>query len=180
MDDVLVDSHLKSLLASSDSNDKEPMRVLESRIKEIGFLIVEKLEKPWGATFRMSDTQVERFCELFFTGIDLPEIKNTTISPKLLLIAPGMRFSWQKHNRRAEFWRVVHGPVGLIRSDSDEQPQELEVFHEGETIDLPAGTRHRLVGLGSWGLIAEIWLHSDPKNPSDEADIVRLQDDFGR
>jgi mannose-6-phosphate isomerase len=29
-------------------------------------------------------------------------------------------------------------------------------------------------------MIAEIWQHTDPENPSDENDIVRLQDDFGR
>ncbi|MCU0327251.1 MAG: phosphoheptose isomerase, partial [Spirosomaceae bacterium] len=40
--------------------------------------------------------------------------------------------------------------------------------------------RHRLVGVNEWGIIAEIWQHTDPKNPSDENDIVRVQDDFGR
>jgi len=29
-------------------------------------------------------------------------------------------------------------------------------------------------------LVAEIWQHTDPKHPSNEEDIVRLQDDFGR
>jgi hypothetical protein len=40
--------------------------------------------------------------------------------------------------------------------------------------------RHRLVGLGDWGVLAEIWQHTDLQNPSDEEDIVRLQDDYGR
>ena len=39
---------------------------------------------------------------------------------------------------------------------------------------------HRLVGLSNWGIIAEIWQHTDPEKPSDEEDIVRVQDDFGR
>ena len=42
------------------------------------------------------------------------------------------------------------------------------------------GERHRLIGLEGWGIVAEIWQHTDPENPSDEDDIVRLQDDFGR
>jgi hypothetical protein len=29
-------------------------------------------------------------------------------------------------------------------------------------------------------LVAEIWQHTDPENPSDEDDIVRVSDDFGR
>jgi mannose-6-phosphate isomerase len=42
------------------------------------------------------------------------------------------------------------------------------------------GERHRLIGLDSWRIVAEIWQHTDLENPSDEDDIVRLQDDFGR
>jgi mannose-6-phosphate isomerase len=37
-----------------------------------------------------------------------------------------------------------------------------------------------LVGLDQWGVVAEIWQHTDVTNLSDESDIVRLQDDFGR
>jgi hypothetical protein len=29
-------------------------------------------------------------------------------------------------------------------------------------------------------LVAEIWQHTDPDHPSNEDDIVRVQDDFGR
>ncbi|NBV85915.1 MAG: phosphoheptose isomerase, partial [Verrucomicrobia bacterium] len=32
----------------------------------------------------------------------------------------------------------------------------------------------------TWGIVAEIWLHTDPSAPSDENDIIRLDDDFGR
>ncbi|HZI23492.1 MAG TPA: phosphoheptose isomerase, partial [Chryseolinea sp.] len=50
----------------------------------------------------------------------------------------------------------------------------------GEIIRLKQGQRHRLVGLDGWGMIAEIWQHTDASKPSDEDDIVRVQDDFGR
>jgi hypothetical protein len=40
--------------------------------------------------------------------------------------------------------------------------------------------RHRLVGLDRPAVVAEIWSHTDPKHPSDEEDIVRLEDDFSR
>ena len=56
----------------------------------------------------------------------------------------------------------------------------METFKEGDQIHLKQGERHRLIGLKKQGLIAEIWLHTDPDHPSDEEDIVRVQDDFGR
>jgi hypothetical protein len=34
--------------------------------------------------------------------------------------------------------------------------------------------------LDGWGIVAEIWRHTDVENPSNEEDIVRVQDDFGR
>jgi len=34
-------------------------------------------------------------------------------------------------------------------------------------------------GIDGWGVVAEIWQHT-ASNPSDEEDIERLQDDFGR
>ena len=49
-----------------------------------------------------------------------------------------------------------------------------------KTLTLKKGERHRLIGLSEWGIIAEIWQHTDAENPSNEDDIVRLQDDFGR
>jgi hypothetical protein len=45
---------------------------------------------------------------------------------------------------------------------------------------LKQGERHRLIGLDGWGIVAEIWQHTNAQQPSDEDDIVRVQDDFGR
>ena len=45
---------------------------------------------------------------------------------------------------------------------------------------LKKGERHRLIGLTDYVVLAEIWQHTDPNNPSDENDIVRLSDDYGR
>ena len=33
---------------------------------------------------------------------------------------------------------------------------------------------------GDWVVVAEIWQHTDIANPTNEQDIVRLADDFGR
>jgi hypothetical protein len=73
----------------------------------------------------------------------------------------------------------VAGKAGVATSNNDEQGpvEELQV---NKVINLPQGQRHRLVGLDAWGMIAEIWQHTNPNHPSDENDIVRLQDDYGR
>ena len=74
---------------------------------------------------------------------------------------------------------MVQGTVGVITSDTDVEGQ-FKRLKPGDEIKLEKGERHRLVGLKEWGVVAEIWQHTDPDNPSDEDDIVRVQDDFGR
>ena len=101
------------------------------------------------------------------------------LSPKILLISPGIRLSWQYHHRRAEIWQVVQGSVGVISSATDVEG-ELRILKAGDEIRVKQGERHRLVGLKEWGVVAEIWQHTNPDYPSDEDDIVRVQDDFGR
>ena len=41
------------------------------------------------------------------------------MSPKILIVKPGARLSWQYHHRRAEIWQVYKGEVGIVRSDKD-------------------------------------------------------------
>ena len=66
----------------------------------------------------------------------------------------------------------------IIRSDDDEQGP-VEHFNEGDQVRLRQGERHRLIGLEDFGVVAEIWQHTK-EVPSDEEDIVRVQDDFKR
>jgi mannose-6-phosphate isomerase-like protein (cupin superfamily) len=101
------------------------------------------------------------------------------LSPKILVVSPGKRLSWQYHHRRAEIWRVISGQAGVKRSVNDEEGA-IDVLNVGDTITLNQGERHRLIGLDDYTVIAEIWQHTDANNPSDEDDIVRVQDDFGR
>ena len=90
----------------------------------------------------------------------------------------GKRLSWQYHHRRAEIWRVVGGPVKVITSNSDKETKPI-IKNFQDIIILNKGERHRLIGGDGWGVIAEIWQHTDTI-PSDEDNIVRVQDDFGR
>ena len=101
------------------------------------------------------------------------------LSPKILVVQPNKRLSWQYHHRRAEIWRVISGNVGVVTSPTDTEGKKVELS-EGESIRLAQGQRHRLVGLNDWGIVAEIWQHTELDHPSDEDDIIRVQDDFGR
>jgi mannose-6-phosphate isomerase len=154
---------------------------VESFIQAQGYTIVDQdHDRPWGGFFVLQEDQAAKFAAQFFPHLSLDAIQITQkLSPKFLVVAPQKRLSWQYHFRRAELWTVVHGPVGVAISETDEQ-QVPGTYQEGECITLPIGQRHRLIGLAQWGVVAEIWQHTDAEHPSDESDIVRLQDDFGR
>jgi len=153
----------------------------EKLIKSLGFRVVSKdFERPWGGFLVIDEDQAQDFSNQFFKGINIEELKiSGKLSPKILIVNPESRLSWQYHNRRAEIWRVYKGEVGIIRSEDDTQ-NEIEIYREGDQITLKQGERHRLIGLDNYGVVAEIWQHTDKNDPSDEEDIVRVQDDFGR
>lgn len=136
-------------------------------------------ERPWGGFFVIDETQIGSFAENYFPHLAGSLSRDQKLSPKILVVAPFKRLSWQYHFRRAEVWRVVEGPVAVAKSDTDEE-QAPQLYQNGEVITLKQGERHRLIGLENWGVVAEIWQHTDPALPSDEEDIVRLQDDFLR
>ena len=153
----------------------------EDLIISKGFKIVSKdFDRPWGGFLVIDESQAQDFSNQFFKGINIETLKiSGKLSPKILIVKPESRLSWQYHHRRAEIWRVYKGEVGIIRSDDDSQ-NEIEIYREGDQITLKQGERHRLIGLDNYGVVAEIWQHTDKNNPSDEEDIVRVQDDFGR
>ena len=160
---------------------KELFQKTKKELKEKGFNIEGyDMERPWGGFFVIDETQAQKFIDTYFTDVEKLEAHIAAkLSPKILLVEPEKRLSWQYHHRRAEMWQVLEGPVGVIRSMTDEQGPVQE-YEAGELITLEQGERHRLVGLDSWGIIAEIWQHVDAEHPSNEDDIVRLEDDFGR
>ena len=137
-------------------------------------------KRPWGGFFVIKEEDAQRFSNIYFDGFDVDTLRKAgKLSPKILAVKPGARLSWQYHHRRAETWRVVKGPVGVIRSFNDTQ-KPMITHQKGDTITLKKGERHRLIGLGGWGIVAEFWQHTDAESPSTEDDIVRLQDDFAR
>jgi mannose-6-phosphate isomerase-like protein (cupin superfamily) len=151
------------------------------QMEALNFKIVQKdKNRPWGGFFVIDEAQAEKFAEHFFPDENFESLKlSEKLSPKILMVAPGKRLSWQYHHRRAEIWRCIEGEVAVATSDTDNEEQK-HILKVGDKIILPQGKRHRLIGLDNWGIVAEIWQHTDATHPSDEDDIVRLQDDFGR
>ena len=156
-------------------------REIEQQLTEQGFSISQQDQsRPWGGFFVLNEDQAQRFSDLYFDGMSVEKLRiSGKLSPKILIVAPQKRLSWQYHHRRAEIWRVIRGTVGVVTSETDEEG-EVKIQVPGSLITLRQGERHRLVGLAEWGVLAEIWQHTDASSPSDEDDIVRVQDDFGR
>lgn len=156
---------------------------LMAEARGFGLEVLEELssfDRPWGGFLRFSEQCLPQFYAAYWQEIKVPRHdEGLRLDPKILLVAPGARLSLQYHHRRSEHWRVLDGPV-KIEIGPDGSRLESLVFQTGEVVRIPCGAWHRLQGLQCWGRVAEIWHSVDPNNPSDEDDIVRVQDDFGR
>ena len=154
---------------------------IEKQVEKAGFRIDKQdRSRPWGGFFVIDEAQAPLFIETYFPHLSVADFAGyEKLSPKILIVAPHKRLSWQYHFRRAEIWKLIGGKASVVTSDTDVQ-KNLHVLKIGEVVNLKQGERHRLVGMDEWGIVAEIWQHTDLKNPSDEDDIVRLDDDFGR
>jgi len=170
-----------NLNLSINTEKKSVFEQIEAELKKENFTILSQDQtRPWGGFFVLDESQAEVFASKFFPHLKMTEIQITNkLSPKILIVAPHKRLSWQYHFRRAEIWKVLAGVVGVKTSATDEEG-EMQELAPGSFIKLEKGERHRLIGLETWGIVAEIWQHTNPENPSDEDDIVRVQDDFGR
>jgi len=154
---------------------------IRNEIESFGYQIISKdLNRPWGGFLVIDEDQSQKFSNQFFDGLKIESLQITErLSPKILIINPNSKLSWQYHIRRAEIWSIYKGPVGIIRSKNNFQ-NNMEIIDSGNQIKIKQGERHRIVGLKNSAIIAEVWQHTDFKNPSDENDIIRLEDDFGR
>jgi mannose-6-phosphate isomerase len=150
--------------------------IISEILQTYGLKVVEKnSEKPWGAYLRLNNGNVPGFIEVFFNGkVNALAEQNLPMTPKILIVEPTKRLSYQKHKRRNEYWRVVSG-------NPDVTLDEVEIrYAMGDLVKVPQGTRHRISANEERVVVAEIWEHIDPNNPSDEDDITRYDDDFGR
>ena len=170
---------MKLILKSDDK--PAVLAEVEGFLNLCGMRIADKdFARPWGGFFVIHEHQAEEFCRLFFSDIIFSALHTGgKLSPKILVVQPDKRLSWQYHHRRAEIWRLIAGVAGVVTSQNDQETDRIEMTMK-DIVRLAQGQRHRLMGLNGWGVVAEIWQHTVPDYPSDEDDIVRLQDDFGR
>lgn len=175
------DDELHNMLTYIVDTTQNKVEVVENSIQLFeanSFSVVEvNIEKPWGAYIRLNNRDAERYMDTFF-----PELEHEIVgelSPKILIVEPGKRLSWQYHHRRAESWLFVTGGY-YYQSDTDELGDKKSAT-AGDSVQFQQGERHRLVGGDTqMTVVAEIWQHTDPNALSDEDDIVRVQDDFNR
>jgi mannose-6-phosphate isomerase-like protein (cupin superfamily) len=150
---------------------------VKRKITSQGFRIVGlDHSQPWGGSLMIDENQAQRFADLFFQEVIQSQEKKAAhpSKPKVLVIEPKQAIAWQYHQRRAEWWQVIVGEVGVITSDDDEE-RRLLVKQSKDIIELRPGKRHRLVGLDDWAVIAQLWNHVDVQYPSDDADVIRLK-----
>jgi mannose-6-phosphate isomerase-like protein (cupin superfamily) len=175
---------LLNLNVESSARKGDFVRSIGNLIEAAGYTIVESNdEKPWGAYFRLDSGQADDFVTEFFPGLSITEARlnmpSAELSPKILIVSPAQRLSWQYHNRRAERWAFLTEGA-FYKSETDDQGEIIEA-KGGDIIQFSQAERHRLVGASSaYTIVAEIWQHVDLLNPSNEDDITRLSDDYSR
>lgn len=169
-----------NMTVTSQSAKEDVFQQVQDYLTENGFSIENSdSSRPWGGFFVIQENQAPQFIDFFLKDIPEAKMQMAKISPKILIVAPNKRLSWQYHHRRAEVWKVIHGTVQVVTSDTD-QEENTHTKQKDDVIILKQGERHRLIGLDNWGIVAEIWQHTNADHPSNEDDIVRVQDDFGR
>lgn len=91
-------------------------------------------------------------------------------SLKIITVNPGASASLQYHARRSEFWVILDSGIEVTVDEKTWRPvADEEIF-------IPRGAAHRFRGVGPKpARFMELWI-----GESDEGDIVRIKDDYGR
>lgn len=95
---------------------------------------------------------------------------NERVTVKIITVNPGHRLSLQTHDHRGEFWQVLDSPIEVTVDGRTWSAQP------GEAVWVPCHAEHRMANKGDQpGRLLEIAF-----GDFDEADIVRLDDDYAR
>jgi hypothetical protein len=178
-------NQLSKVDISGTVNKEQLVRDICNKAISSGYTVTEvDTERPWGAYIRFDDKDTSLLIEDFFSKLDSKDtLLNTNVaglSPKLLIVSPEARLSWQYHLRRSELWSPINN-ANYYSSLDDNDQGEMQIRSAGDIIKLSVLERHRLVGtIGLYNIVAEIWQHEYPNNPSTEDDIIRIEDDYSR
>ena len=113
-----------NLAINKDTEKSEVFAQIASELANLGFNVAKQDQtRPWGGFFVLDESQAPQFAELYFPHLEMSDIQITNkLSPKILVVAPEKRLSWQYHFRRAEIWKVIAGTtVGVKTSATDEE-----------------------------------------------------------
>ena len=113
--------------------------------------MLEKSERPWGRYEVLQESP--------------------TFKVKTIHVNPGMRLSYQRHQKRAEHWFVATG-TGEVTIEGITSP-----VSPGSTVDIGVNQLHRISNTGSTELI---FVEVQTGTYFGEDDIERVEDDFGR
>lgn len=90
---------------------------------------------------------------------------------KRITVHPGGRLSLQRHQKRSEHWYLIKGEA-VVTLD-----RRRIALKEGESVDIPVLTAHRIENTGSGELV---YIELQTGTYFGEDDIERLEDDYGR
>jgi mannose-6-phosphate isomerase-like protein (cupin superfamily) len=90
---------------------------------------------------------------------------------KRIVVAPGKRPSYQRHQYRAEHWFIVAGD-GKVTIDD-----EVRSVTAGDSVEVALGAAHRIENVGERDLV---FIEIQHGSYFGEDDIIRVEDDFGR
>ena len=70
---------------------------IKNKINSFGFCVTSyDFERPWGGFLVIDETQAQDFSNKFFEGLDVNTLKiGGKLSPKILIVKPNARLSWQ-------------------------------------------------------------------------------------
>ncbi len=181
----LLYESLSAINKDAQREKQEVLREVLHSIEQGGYSIAEQdLSRPWGGFFRFPTSDADKFLTEFFPDLNADEARlgsdSIELSPKILVVSPEQRLSWQYHHRRSEVWRFLTKGA-YKKSSTNAEPIDNMNAQEGELVIFGPNERHRLIGaVGRYTFVAEIWQHTVPTEPSDEEDIIRVQDDYRR
>ena len=90
---------------------------------------------------------------------------------KELHVDPSRCLSYQRHEKRSEFWVVQQGVARVVLNATDNTDNDrTEVLREGETISIPVGWWHLVINIGKEPLII---VETQYGTACDEDDIER-------
>ena len=90
---------------------------------------------------------------------------------KRIVVDAGARFSYQRHQHRAEHWFIVSGHAKVTH-----EGLEFEMS-AGASIDIAQGELHRLANIGSEPVV---FIEVQSGSYFGEDDIERIEDDYNR